>query len=111
MNLKEYLSSKSDVREQEITIPEFDVTVRIRRITVGERKHLYHTYKIDTPQADVQGLTAEIIALSVVPPMTVEEVEQLPAVLSDTLIQRINEFNGWSKKGAAELADQFRPTA
>lgn len=111
MNLKEYLSSKPDVREKDVTLAAFDVAVRIRRLTVGDRKRLYATHKINTPQADLIGLTAELIAVSVVPPMELAEVEQLPAALADALMAEINEFNGWTAKGAAELADQFRPTA
>lgn len=110
MNLKEYLSSKPDVREKDIVIAD-DLSVRVRRLTVGERKRLYATYKINTPEADLVGLTAELIAVSLVPAMTVQEVEELPARIADSLMAAINEFNGWTTKGAAELADQFRPTA
>lgn len=111
MNIKEYLANKSDAREKDLVFPNADLTVRIRRITVGERKKLYGQYKIGTDAADVSGLTVELMAISVVPPMTVAEVEELPAFISDMLMLEINEFNGWTKKGAAELADQFRPTA
>jgi hypothetical protein len=111
MNLKEYLANKPDAREKELTFPALDITVRIRRLTVGERKRLYGAYKIGTDQADAAGLTVELIAISLIPAMSIEEVEQLPAFISDMLMTEINEFNGWTKKGAAELADQFRATA
>lgn len=111
MNLKEYLSTKPDAKEKVVRVPHLDLEFTIRRISVGERKRLQAAYKIGTADADMQGLNIELTALSLVPPMTTDEVEAMPAAISDIVMEHINEFNGWSKKGAAELADQFRPTA
>lgn len=111
MTLKEYLANKPDARQKEFTIPGTEVTVTLRRISVGERKQLVQRFKLNTPQADQDGAGIAMIAMSVLPVMTEEEVEQLPQFYAEILAQEINEYNGWTKRGAAELADQFRPTA
>lgn len=111
MNLKEYLANKPDAREQDVNLTDLDITVRIRRLSVGERKRLYAAHKLGTEKADVPGLNAELVAISVMPALTMPEVEDMTVIVFDAILEKINEFNGWSKKGVAELADQFRPTA
>lgn len=109
-SLKEQLQKRPDLREQEITLDPFDLKVTIRRMTVGERKKIYAQFGGKTSE-HAQDISGEILKISVIPALTDEDIEAMPTAVVEKLSDAIMDFNGWSKKGAAEHADQFRPTA
>lgn len=88
----------------------------IRRLTVGERNKLSDRFKLGSKDPDAgkdgDGITygIAIVALSVVPAMSEQDVVELPAAIIDELAGKILDFNGWTERSRKEHADQFRPT-
>lgn len=109
--LKEQLASRSDMRERDIELPEFGLSVRIRRMTIGERKMITERFKLGQTGSDPIGAGIAVTAMSLVPPCTEDEIKEMPSAVVDVVTEKINQFNGWTKKGDAENVDQFRPTA
>lgn len=117
--LKERLQARADVHQ---TIVELATAggekVEIRRLLVSERNKLVDRFGIGQKDGaakatDEKGITYGIalVALSLVPPMTEEDVLSLPAAIADELADKIMTFNGWTERSRKELADQFRASA
>ena len=110
-SLKERLQARPDLSSQ--TVPLLTAggePVTIRRITVAERNVLMARMKADAPDHDTRFGQA-IVAISVVPPMTEDEVGELPAGIVDEIAMKVMDFNGWTERSRKELADQFRAPA
>lgn len=116
-SLKERLQARADVSQQTIKLQSADgEEAVIRRLSVAERNQLVARFKLgmsDAKQSDESGLTyaVAIIALSLVPGETEEDVLAYPAAVADELAEKIMEFNGWTERSRKELADQFRASA
>lgn len=109
--LKEQLAARSDMRERDVELPEFNLAVRIRRMTIGERKMITERFKLGQNGADPIGAGIAVTAMSLVPPCSEDDIKEMPSAVVDAVTDKINQFNGWTKKGDAENVDQFRPTA
>ena len=115
-SLKERLQARTDVSQQTVVLQSAGgEEAVIRRLTVAERNQLVDRFKIGTTDqkpSDESGMTyaIAIIALSLVPQETEEDVLTYPAAVADELAEKIMEFNGWTERSRKELADQFRPT-
>lgn len=113
-SLKEQLQERSASNQKTIQLecaPGVEVT--FRRITLKERNEMARRFdkKDVTDLERGSGFSVALISTAVIPPMTEEDVLALDAQVADELVLAINDFHGWSKKGRAELTDQFRPTA
>ena len=111
LSLKEQLLQRQDLREKTVELKPFGLTVVIRRATVGERKEIMAKYQTDEQSGvkDSMAMGSEIIKRLLVPPLTDEELLELPSVVADAISIELMTFNGWTKQGAAELVDQFPP--
>ena len=113
-SFREQIASREDLREKAITLANTNgdgkepITATIRRVLVGERKRLVGEYKINSDTPDHVGFGIALVAISLVPAMSIPEVEELPAAIVDELSRQVIQFNGWDKKEQAQLADQFR---
>lgn len=111
-SLKEILTSKQDYREKTVKLRSLDgEEVTIRRMMTGERRSMAQKFRIGEPDGDNLGAAQFMVALCLVPSISEEEVAEMPAEVIDEIYKAMTDLNGWTKKGAAELADQFRPTA
>lgn len=114
MTLREQLATRPDLKEKEVVLQSTamngtpPIAVTIRRVTVGERKGLVARAGINTDTPDHVAFGIELVALSLVPSASVEEVQEMPAAVVDELSALITEFNGWTRKGQAAEADAFR---
>lgn len=111
-SLKEVLQSRDDYRQRTIKVERLGgEEITIRRMTVGERKTMVGRFRLGQPEADPIGAGIYAVATCCVPPMTEEEVAEVPSAVVDEISAAMIEFNGWGTRGAAEIADQFRPSA
>ena len=87
------------------------VAFTLRRLKLKERNEILMGRK---PGADDLGanldLTKHVLSKCLAdPPLTVEELGELPAAIVDDLAKHAMDFNGWTKEGQAALGDHFRP--
>jgi hypothetical protein len=113
-SLKEQLQSRSSASTKTITLVSApDVSVTIRRLTVRERNLLLGQYVNQNGVPNLEkdtSMSVAIVAKALVPEMSMDEVQDMDSAICDELATAITEFHGWTKKGRAELTDQFRPT-
>ena len=108
-SLREILSERPDLKEKTIKVAALggeEITIKL--MTMGERRQLMTRFRLGAAEQDALGAGVFTVATCCVPPITEEEIESLPSSVIDEISAAIMEFNGWTKKGAAEQADQFR---
>lgn len=117
MSLRDQLAARPDLKEKTVELQSTamngtpPVTATIRRVTVGERKQLVAKSGLNTDKPDNVAFGIELVSISLVPPVPIDEVMDMPAAVIDELSALITDFNGWSRKEQAALADSFRATA
>lgn len=108
--LKQRLLKSGDNQTQKVPLEGLGDVV-IRRLKLKERNEIAGLVKGNDAQASLV-LTRMIIARAMIDPvLTPEEVDELPVTIADILATAIMKFNGWSKEGANEVSDHFRPTS
>lgn len=109
---KEALLKLADSSTQQVPFGQNGDFVIIRRLKLSERNALLNEKRESGDLQAGLALTRAIVAKAMVdPPVTVEEVEELPAALVDLISKAVMEFNGWTKEGQAAIADHFRPAS
>lgn len=112
MTLKEQLATMPDARTTTVPLQGAAMAVTLRRLTMHERDELLKRHKTTDAKdaAQASSLTQEVIAMALVAPATtIADMAELPATILDEIGELVMDFNGWSAKGRAALADQFRP--
>ena len=107
LSLREQLATRTDFRTKTVKLGDLGLEVTIRRATVGERKEIMSAGedKSEDERNTLRGY--EIIKRLCDPPISEEDLNELPAIVVDFLGSEIMKFNAWTKQGAAELVDQF----
>jgi hypothetical protein len=120
LSLKEQLAARPDAMQRDYpltTIEKKDgvaVVITVRRMLISEREELMRKYHLGDEAGAIEdriAATIAIVARALVPPISEEEVRALPAAVIDEVALLIQDFNGWTKRGKAELDDQFRHSA
>lgn len=117
-SLKDQLAARPDAREREVQLTSVGgepLTVTVRRLSVIERDRLIKEFKLGSDEGKERGVEASVaivtLALVQEPPVTMEDVQAMPAAVVDEVATHVMDFNGWSVKGKRELDDQFRAPA